>query len=146
MKKKTGLVVGFALAILLSSCGNAKNINGMEPDKVQSFNLNDTISLNMNDLAICEQNHNLFIQFDTVFSDSRCPIDADCIWEGNAEVGFSLTLSKQLEKIKLNTNPKNGTKVTFENYEINLIELNPYPGSENAENIPVSSKIIIKQL
>lgn len=142
MKTKGVFFSGLILSAVVMSCSNAKEIQEAE---INSANLGDTVNLKLNEIVICEQDINLFVQLDTVYEDSRCPIDATCIWEGNAEVGFSVTYNKELHPLKLNTNKDKGTTQSIEDYSFELVYLHPYPGSPNAESTPTSADIVIRK-
>lgn len=79
--------------------------------------------------------------------DSRCPEGVDCIWAGNAKVKIQVKNSKGKSQIfELNTNLE-AKAVKFDNYEIKLGEVAPYPKA-NARIDPNSytAQIIITKL
>ena len=59
--------------------------------------------------------------------DSRCPSDVTCIWEGRASVTLHIYNQTQYQAITLNTNDAKTFRV--DSYEINLIDVLPYPVS-----------------
>lgn len=65
---------------------------------------------------------NLSIKFLAVAEDSRCPLDAVCVWEGNAEI----LLETAQDTVPLNTTlePK---IIDVGSYTIELISVSPYP-------------------
>ncbi|MTK53487.1 hypothetical protein [Paludibacter sp.] len=66
-------------------------------------------------------------------SDSRCPINAICVWAGNGAVTFTLFVNGNPSILTLNTTL--GPKViSSQGYKVTLLELLPYPGSENYNN------------
>ena len=76
------------------------------------------------------------IKFQEVVEDSRCPIDVDCVWEGNAKIILTITqkdyiLNSTLEPTEIYFSGKEGIQ-----YRIKLISVSPYPKSEE--------KIILK--
>jgi hypothetical protein len=71
----------------------------------------------------------LTIRFDSVSSDSRCPIDALCVQAGEAVVVMSLsTPSRSRVQREWRTNPT-GFEVVYSDYAIQLAELRPYPSA-----------------
>ncbi|HQU83095.1 MAG TPA: hypothetical protein PKY59_08230 [Pyrinomonadaceae bacterium] len=61
--------------------------------------------------------------------DSRCPKDVECVWAGDAKVKIKVTNKKgKSETFELHTNLEPKT-VKFDNYEIKLGEVTPYPAS-----------------
>ena len=69
----------------------------------------------------------LTIRFDEVASDSRCPMNAICVWAGEARVAMTLSASSGSKvQREWRTNPTNFA-VPFNNYSIQLGALQPYP-------------------
>ena len=70
----------------------------------------------------------LTVKFISVIEDSRCPIDAKCVWEGNARIKIEVSKGKASAKtIELNSGAK-PESVTVYGYEIKFIDLSPHPG------------------
>lgn len=67
---------------------------------------------------------NLSVEFLRV-DDSRCPSDVTCIWEGRASVTFHIYNQTQYQTITLTTGENTTSYV--DSYEINLIDVLPYP-------------------
>jgi hypothetical protein len=75
----------------------------------------------------------LTIKFVSV-EDSRCPQDVNCVWAGNAKVTIKVTNRKgESKNFELNTNLQ-PQSVKFDNYEIKLGEVAPYPKSNTRVN------------
>ena len=98
-----------------------------------------TIELKFSD---CEKGNiagdDLKLCFDAVVSDSRCPANAVCIWQGAATATFSFTKNKDTHHFNLSTitMKPNFTKDTvIAGYKIEFINLSPYPGTV-ADPIP----------
>jgi hypothetical protein len=69
------------------------------------------------------------VRFDSVTEDSRCAVDVQCVWAGNAVVRLGLsTPGKPGTTVSLNTtlDPKT---VSFEGYRVSLAGLKPQPRS-----------------
>jgi hypothetical protein len=74
-------------------------------------------------------NEQVRLKFDEVLSDSRCAVNAFCIWEGAAVVKFTFTV-KEDHQLTLSTNPLNlpyAKDTTVEGYKIAFIDLQPHP-------------------
>ena len=102
-----------------------------------------TIELKFSD---CEDGNidgdDLKLCFDAVVSDSRCPANAVCIWQGAATATFSFTKNKDTHHFNLSTitMKPNFTKDTvIAGYKIEFINLSPYPGTV-ADPIPDSQR------
>ncbi len=69
----------------------------------------------------------LKIKFISVVEDSRCPEDTNCVWAGNAKVQIKISKRGGASKtFELNTNLEPQI-ITFEGYEIKVIDLTPQP-------------------
>jgi hypothetical protein len=63
-----------------------------------------------------------------VVSDSRCPMNAVCIWEGDAAVALRFEASGRALDVTLHTNQRGGVvSATVGGAEFQLIGLTPYP-------------------
>lgn len=69
------------------------------------------------------------VSFDAVTSDSRCPLDAVCVWAGEAVVSVSLspTAGAQVQR-ELRTTP-GASEATYAAHIVRLVALAPYPRS-----------------
>ena len=91
--------------------------------------------VNGNALQIC---------FDSLIADSRCPMNARCVWQGEATVKLSLQIGaneKQAFKLStLNNPPTFRNDTTISGYKIQLLKLSPYPGdgSNNPYRVEIS--------
>ena len=69
------------------------------------------------------------VRFASVVNDSRCPVDATCVWAGNAEVLIEAVANGSSAGLKLNTHgganlPKEGR---HQRYSVVLVALGPQP-------------------
>lgn len=95
------------LCLFVLSCDKSKNPpDGLEAG--QSFTVNDTR-----------------IIFAQVEEDSRCPCEADCIWEGVATV--RLLAGSDTLRVHTTDNAGFSTTTTFGDKTIRLVDLLPYP-------------------
>ena len=70
--------------------------------------------------------------FDAVVSDSRCPANAVCIWQGAATAAFSFTKNGDTHRFNLSTltmKPGYTKDTIIAGYKIEFINLLPYPGT-----------------
>lgn len=69
-------------------------------------------------------------------TDSRCPSDVTCIWQGQAKILVDINrINQNLGNVSLILNDKNSESQSFDHYSINLIEVNPYPISTNKTHL-----------
>ena len=92
-----------------------------------------TIELKLSD---CENGSiagdDLKLCFNALVSDSRCPANAMCVWQGTAVAKFSLTKNNETSSFELatiNMSPNYHKDTTMMGYKIEFINLSPYPGT-----------------
>lgn len=70
--------------------------------------------------------------FEAVVSDSRCPANAMCIWQGAATATFSFTKNGDSHRFNLSTitmEPDYTKDTVIAGYKIEFTNLLPYPGT-----------------
>jgi hypothetical protein len=88
--------------------------------------LNETVDLAYNEMY-CNSNYEIRISFDSL-QDSRCPIGALCVWEGNARVKVYVQQSGiGPAAFWLNTNVQFLTDTVVNGLRYELIDVLPYP-------------------
>ena len=87
-------------------------------------------------LSECESGtisgENLKLCFTAVVSDSRCPANAMCIWQGTAVGRFSFTKGNETSTFDLSTvdiPPTYNKDTVLMGYKIEFVNLHPYPGT-----------------
>jgi len=92
------------------------------------------------------------LRFDSVFTDSRCPQGAYCVWQGIAGARFTLSRNNsELESFDLYTWNNPGANwsdsALCKNLKIRLLELSPYPSVDlqNSYNNYKARIIVTKQ-
>jgi len=84
----------------------------------------------------------LVIKFNTVYEDSRCPVNAACVWAGNGQVEFEVIDSDgQNKTVILNTEDEPKT-VVLKNHLLKLIALNP-PRTDGLAILPKDYKVTV---
>ena len=114
---RRGLIA--ALALTATACLN--NVSG--PDAVVGV----PFQLKPGEIATIPDSPRL--RFDTVRTDSRCPIDAICITAGDATIAVTLLRSSGRETRELHTMPPQ-SQFSYSRYVVKLTELQPYPRSD----------------
>lgn len=131
---------GILAAIMFMGCET-------DPEGTSTLPLNDTIEIANFDTKYNYENQ-ISIRMDSVLSDSRCPSNVICVWEGNAEVRFIFTEENLQTGFVLNTHggSKFNTDTIISGYQIRLLNLSPYP-EEPGEILQVeySSEIFIEK-
>jgi hypothetical protein len=96
-----------------------------QPDRVPK---GEPFDLRVGDSALTTDD--LRIRFDTVRSDSRCPMDALCVRAGEAVLALTVGRTGEVpEGRELDTTPARSS-TTFLNFTITLSSLQPYPRSD----------------
>ncbi len=125
-------IFGFILlALVFSSCeipgpGITPEYQQLVKVSGESFFLNDTTVIGYQDTLI-NQVENIWITFNELVQDSRCPTGVVCFWEGNAELSFRISVSGTPANLSLNSNPSFPTSAGFKSYLLELIDVIPYP-------------------
>ena len=70
----------------------------------------------------------LKVAFVELVEDSRCPVDVDCIWAGNAKIKVRVTRNGRSKVLELNT-IHHGSQPEFAGYSFKLMGLTPKPAS-----------------
>jgi hypothetical protein len=72
----------------------------------------------------------LRITFDRVISDSRCPIDAICVWAGEAVLAIKLAQSGDQPVDRELRADSGSPELLYQTYRIRVTALAPYPRSD----------------
>ena len=67
----------------------------------------------------------LALEFTTLADESRCPLNANCVWAGNARILVTATLGGTTGVLELNTYSNYQVRANFEGYLIELRRLQP---------------------
>jgi len=68
------------------------------------------------------------VKFIELIEDSRCPVDVNCVWAGNAKIKLRFSKGSDEEVVELNTTLKPQT-IQFGGYRFKLAGLTPRPRS-----------------
>ena len=72
------------------------------------------------------------IKFISVTEDSRCPVDANCVWAGNAKVNIKITDKNGVSKTMVMNTTMGPKGDQYRGWAIYLTELTPAPKSSVA--------------
>lgn len=64
------------------------------------------------------------VRFVELVEDSRCPVDTNCIWAGNAKIKVRVTRNGRSRVLELHTMTK-GSDPVFAGYKFRLTDLDP---------------------
>ena len=71
----------------------------------------------------------LSLEFTTLAEESRCPVNVDCIWEGNGRILMTWRSPRGEGVFELNTHPRGQTSAIVDSHSVTLRKLEPYPGT-----------------
>lgn len=94
-----------------------------------------TRTVELNNCGTDGGNSNAEICF-TELNDSRCPINANCVWQGVAVAKFTLRFDSTQHQVVLASAKFPGypsTDTTIGGYKVKLVNVTPYPGSASNE-------------
>ena len=127
---------------LFTACGQGDTVTRDYPDQVTSHQLGDPFEISKGEIAVIE-NGKISIKVDEFMEDSRCPLNAECIWAGQAKVRFNvngelvvLTLGELIENDKNTFDLGNGLV-------LKLLDITPYPGSEEKNGQPSVRLVVV---
>jgi hypothetical protein len=69
---------------------------------------------------------NISIKFQGLGEDSRCPLDVECVWAGNAEIFLQIASADSTTIYSLNTFLEPNI-VSHDGYLVELVQVSPYP-------------------
>jgi hypothetical protein len=116
--------VVLAAALIAAACGNEATEPADEAGTPQQAQVGDTVRLKLGSSARIGTT-GITVTFAAVQGDSRCPIDAICVWPGDAEVRIDFrTASQPKSSAQLHsfTDPK---LVEYNGYVFRLVEVAP---------------------
>lgn len=129
--------LAIVLLFAISSCTKEKN---------GSFFLNQSFTIAQGTKA-CLSSENICLTFEKVNGDSRCPSTAICVWEGVAEVNFSLSVNNTNYPFTLHTLNRLQYKkdTVIQGYTVKLEQLSPYPDGRPIDQKAYTAQITISK-
>jgi hypothetical protein len=98
------------------------------PTRPDEFRLGQSFELRPGSSAILRDG--LKVTFDEVRADSRCPMDALCVWAGDAIITVRLSQSAGRQAERALHTQGSGSEAQYLAYVIKLVALAPYPRSD----------------
>jgi hypothetical protein len=136
------ILIGF-LVITIGGLEQESFAKSSDPMSVDA-NIGSEFMLQFNQSAEIKS-ENMKITFLNVTSDSRCPTDVTCVWQGKADIDVNLQKEDQDVTVSLPIGGDSKQDVTvFNQYLIQLVDLSPYPVStKNIQTDEYAAKINI---
>ncbi|MDD5764945.1 MAG: hypothetical protein PHW79_01650 [Candidatus Marinimicrobia bacterium] len=121
ISKVTKIPIVILAAILLAACI-------LEPEEEETFlDIDEIVELKLGELKIGLPS-GLEVGFEKVISDSRCPADVMCFWQGMAEIQVSLKLPDDKRRFIILDSYHHRTVDTL-GLHVEFLRLDPYPVS-----------------
>jgi len=99
-----------------------------------TYQLNAPIEIGFNKtISFCDES--ISITFSKLISDSRCPENVVCVWQGLAEIEVLVNLDGQEKTFRLSTYPPFNnipSEVIFGDYHFGLQNVFPYPNTSKS--------------
>jgi hypothetical protein len=119
------ILIGF-LAITLVNLEQGSFAQSSEHTNIES-NLDSEFILQINQSAEIKS-EDITVTFLNVTSDSRCPSDVTCIWQGQAGIELDVQKGEEESAISLSIGGDSSPEESiFNSYLIQLVDLSPYP-------------------
>jgi hypothetical protein len=93
----------------------------------------------------------LRLRFASVAEDSRCPVNVNCVWAGNAEVlievGTKGGRDKQVLRLNTNAGTQGAGEGKYRGYTLKLVGLSPQPrdGRKIAAGAYAATLLVVKE-
>ncbi len=107
------------------------NLIGCAPAVVKEAQLDQPFTLFVRERA---QLGNLQIRFIGVPEDSRCPLDVECVWAGNAKIVLGVSLKDSDETVITINSTVDPQEALYAGYRIRFVSLKPERFSERLIN------------
>lgn len=155
---KTMLMLGLSM-LLLASC-SLFGINESGPQETDKTLASTTVIMpaSLDEPFTLQEGHsrrlasiNASVTFVSKLTDSRCPLNVDCFWEGEASIQLQFTEDGKAPisiEIKGYVGPEGTDKLGAEmaGYQFMLHRLDPYPVDGEQSEDPVTATLEVRRL
>ena len=126
----TALLITAALAACSSSTSTGTDAKAQTSQTVTQREIGEAFDMKIGETITVGD---LRLTFRSVEGDSRCPIDAICVWAGDAEIALKIEQGSQAAVAALHTTlePK---KTEWNGYTISLVSVSPSRNSTTTVN------------
>lgn len=117
------LTVAAGLGVFSTACAPVETAVVAEPGQAFSLPLGQTAAVKGTDVRLT---------FKDVRTDSRCPVDVQCVWAGEAKIGVLIALKGTADETKVLTLASPDSQATAGNLRIRFVGLAPVPRQADA--------------
>lgn len=117
------LIMTAALTLLWAACAPVETAVVAEPGQAFALPLGKTAAVKGSDVRLT---------FKDVRTDSRCPVDVQCVWAGEAKIGVVISGNGPTEETRVLTLAPGDSEATAGNLRIRFVGLAPVPRQAEA--------------
>jgi hypothetical protein len=117
------VVITVSTMFLAAACAPVETAVVAEPGQTFSLPLGETAALKGSDVRLT---------FKDVRTDSRCPVDVQCVWAGEAKIGVIITGNGTTEETKVLSLTPADSEARAGNLRIRFVGLTPVPRQADA--------------
>jgi len=110
-----------ALLFVLAGCG------GSDVPVAPSSPIDVTLTLAPGQTLFADSANSVGIRFDTVTEDSRCPLNAMCVWQGRAVAKVTVVAATTSTTVDIHSDPAAARAVSVGHVRVEWQQLAPYP-------------------
>ncbi|HEY9229261.1 MAG TPA: hypothetical protein VIP11_21620 [Gemmatimonadaceae bacterium] len=136
MKYTLLTILSAATLAACSSVASPSRTDVAQTSTSQSTNKVDTLSIRLGQSATADGGR-LEVRFDARGTDSRCPANVVCVWQGDAHVQIITRVAGGAAVTSALHSALEPKKVTVDRYSITMVGLTPYPGTGRDNDTPV---------
>ena len=137
--------LAIAAVIALGACnpssGSGPAVEPTVPDASHGAGLPDTLEIPVGTEHPADGGR-IAVRFLARLTESRCPANAMCVWQGDASVRLRVRVGTKTAETVLHTGVDPGS-FTFEGYVISIVGLFPYPGTYPEDSPAPAPKVLL---
>jgi hypothetical protein len=122
LNSATGVIIGTTM-LLAAACAPVKTTVVAEPGQAFSLPLGQTAAVKGSDVRLT---------FKDVRTDSRCPVDVQCVWAGEAKIGVIVSGNGTTEETKILSLTPADSEAKAGSLRIRFVGLTPVPRQADA--------------
>jgi hypothetical protein len=131
------LAIAAGLGLFSAACAPLETAVIAEPGQAFALPLGQTAAVKGTDVRLT---------FKDVRTDSRCPVDVQCVWAGEAKIGVVVSQKGTSEETRVLTLAPADSEATAGNLRIRLVGLTPVPRQADAGTArPYVAQLVVDQ-
>lgn len=123
-----------AAAIVTGACSPPSNRSANGPQSPPAASTDDTLTIALGEDA-STRDRGLAVTFVRQDSESRCPANVVCVWQGDAGVRLRAKSAVGIVEATIHT-ARDPKVIEVGGYRISLVDVQPYPGASDSTRTP----------